>query len=162
MAGLVIRPENRVCGRECLRDGQGKMQGFAFNDNRSWVFWASYHGLSQFDCWHHARGWTWPRHRVQQRRVRPCIAATSRASRTSRREITRNAGTVLPRWTGPRPPRRITACPGSYTDPDVGGHPNHCQRSTPDIPDARSRRTPSLLWRAGVVATSAIDRCLVA
>lgn len=29
------------------------MQGRSEPDNRSWVYWAEYHGFNRFDCWHH-------------------------------------------------------------------------------------------------------------
>jgi tyrosinase len=29
------------------------LQGRKETDNRSWTFWAAYHGFSRFDCWHH-------------------------------------------------------------------------------------------------------------
>lgn len=29
------------------------MQGRTESDNRSWVYWAEFHGFNRFDCWHH-------------------------------------------------------------------------------------------------------------
>ncbi|HEX4214700.1 MAG TPA: tyrosinase family protein [Candidatus Dormibacteraeota bacterium] len=37
-----------------LRDAYGKMQAISGTDNRSWIYWAGYHGFSNFYCWHHA------------------------------------------------------------------------------------------------------------
>lgn len=36
-----------------LSDAYTKMQARSENDNRSWVYWAEYHGFNRYDCWHH-------------------------------------------------------------------------------------------------------------
>ncbi len=37
-----------------LRDAYGKMQALKAADNRSWIYWAEYHGFDRYDCWHHS------------------------------------------------------------------------------------------------------------
>jgi tyrosinase len=36
-----------------LSDAYQKMQARTESDNRSWMYWAEYHGFNRFDCWHH-------------------------------------------------------------------------------------------------------------
>src|SRR3954447_2702457 len=31
------------------------MQGLSATDNRSWIYWAEFHGFNRYECWHHAR-----------------------------------------------------------------------------------------------------------
>jgi tyrosinase len=37
-----------------LSNAYTKMQSRSANDNRSWIYWAEYHGYNRFDCWHHS------------------------------------------------------------------------------------------------------------
>jgi tyrosinase len=53
--GIVIRPSTGQANIPAIRDAYGQMQGFSETDNRSWIFWAEYHGFNRFDCWHHSR-----------------------------------------------------------------------------------------------------------
>jgi tyrosinase len=36
-----------------LSDAYAKMQAISPTDNRSWVYWAGFHGFSNYQCWHH-------------------------------------------------------------------------------------------------------------
>jgi tyrosinase len=36
-----------------LADAWGTMQGRSEHDNRSWMYWAEFHGFNRDDCWHH-------------------------------------------------------------------------------------------------------------
>ncbi|HEX6652558.1 MAG TPA: tyrosinase family protein [Thermoleophilaceae bacterium] len=38
-----------------LADAYQKMQAISASDNRSWVYWAEFHGFNRYECWHHAR-----------------------------------------------------------------------------------------------------------
>jgi tyrosinase len=31
------------------------MQALSDSDNRSWIYWAEFHGFNRYECWHHAR-----------------------------------------------------------------------------------------------------------
>jgi tyrosinase len=31
------------------------MQAISASDNRSWIYWAEFHGFNRYECWHHAR-----------------------------------------------------------------------------------------------------------
>jgi tyrosinase len=55
---LTLRKEaNRLQPDElvALQDAYRKMQAISATDNRSWIYWAGYHGFPNFDCWHHGR-----------------------------------------------------------------------------------------------------------
>jgi tyrosinase len=52
--GLVrVRRNAEQANIAALTDSYRKLQGRSENDNRSWIFWAEYHGFNRFDCWHH-------------------------------------------------------------------------------------------------------------
>jgi tyrosinase len=53
--GIVVRPSTEHADVPALADGYDKMQSISGSDNRSWIFWAEYHGFNRFECWHHAR-----------------------------------------------------------------------------------------------------------
>jgi tyrosinase len=52
---IVLRPSVEQADLAALRDAYSKMQAFKASDNRSWIYWAEYHGYNNFDCWHHAK-----------------------------------------------------------------------------------------------------------
>ncbi|MBV9852544.1 MAG: tyrosinase family protein [Armatimonadetes bacterium] len=56
--GLTLRKEVSTlqpAELAALRDGYQKMMAFSGGDNRSWIYWAGYHGFPNFYCWHHGR-----------------------------------------------------------------------------------------------------------
>ncbi|MBA2717394.1 MAG: tyrosinase family protein [Propionibacteriales bacterium] len=54
-AGIVrVRRNVEQADIASLKDAYSKMQARSENDNRSWIFWAEYHGFNRFDCWHHS------------------------------------------------------------------------------------------------------------
>lgn len=52
---VVLRPEVEHADIAALRDAYAKMQALSGTDNRSWIFWAEFHGFNHYDCWHHGR-----------------------------------------------------------------------------------------------------------
>jgi tyrosinase len=52
---IVIRPSADHANTPALQDAYQKMQALSGSDNRSWIYWAEYHGFNRYDCWHHAR-----------------------------------------------------------------------------------------------------------
>lgn len=53
-SGIVrVRRNTEQANIPALAAAYTTMQGRAANDNRSWIFWAEYHGFNRFDCWHH-------------------------------------------------------------------------------------------------------------
>lgn len=51
--GLRARLEVSQSDTGALAAAYTTMQGRSESDNRSWVYWAEYHGFNRFDCWHH-------------------------------------------------------------------------------------------------------------
>jgi tyrosinase len=54
-SGIVIRPSAEHANVAALQDAYSKMQALSGTDNRSWIYWAEFHGFNRFECWHHAR-----------------------------------------------------------------------------------------------------------
>ena len=53
--GIVrVRRTIEQTNTTALADAYAKMQARQEGDNRSWMFWAEYHGYDRFDCWHHS------------------------------------------------------------------------------------------------------------
>ncbi len=52
---IAIRPNAEHANVAALQDAYEKMQAFSGSDNRSWIYWAAFHGFNRFECWHHAR-----------------------------------------------------------------------------------------------------------
>ena len=53
--GIVrVRRNVEQANIPALKDAYGNMQARSENDNRSWIYWAEYHGFNRFDCWHHS------------------------------------------------------------------------------------------------------------
>jgi tyrosinase len=53
--GVVIRPSAEHANVAALEDAYQKMQAISESDNRSWIYWAEFHGYNRYECWHHAR-----------------------------------------------------------------------------------------------------------
>ncbi|HWY90235.1 MAG TPA: tyrosinase family protein [Solirubrobacteraceae bacterium] len=54
-SSVVIRPSADHANTPALQDAYQKIQALSGSDNRSWIYWAEYHGFNRYDCWHHAR-----------------------------------------------------------------------------------------------------------
>ena len=53
--GIVVRPSAEHANVAALADAYQKMQALSAADNRSWIYWAEFHGFNRYECWHHAR-----------------------------------------------------------------------------------------------------------
>jgi tyrosinase len=53
--GIVVRPDAEHANVAALQDAYEKMQAISASDNRSWIYWAEFHGFNRYECWHHAR-----------------------------------------------------------------------------------------------------------
>ena len=53
--GIVVRPSAEHANVAALADAYEKMQALSASDNRSWIYWAEFHGFNRYECWHHAR-----------------------------------------------------------------------------------------------------------
>jgi tyrosinase len=52
---IVVRPSAEHANVAALQDAYQKMQALSASDNRSWIYWAEFHGFNRYECWHHAR-----------------------------------------------------------------------------------------------------------
>jgi tyrosinase len=50
---LRVRQNVEQSNTSALDDAYATMQGRTESDNRSWIYWAEFHGYNRFDCWHH-------------------------------------------------------------------------------------------------------------
>ena len=108
--GIVrVRRTIEQTNTAALADAYTKMQARQEGDNRSWMFWAEYHGYDRFDCWHHSsvgsQGFPYdlflPWHR----------AFLLLFERTV---ITANSGAVLPWWDWTSAASHASGIPASF------------------------------------------------
>jgi tyrosinase len=53
--GSVVRPSAEHANVAALADAYQAMQALSASDNRSWIYWAEFHGFNRYECWHQAR-----------------------------------------------------------------------------------------------------------
>jgi tyrosinase len=136
---LVLRPDVDHANVAALRDAYGKMQALSATDNRSWVYWAAYHGFDRFDCWHHAR--TGP---SGQAFPYDLFLPWHRAYLVSWDHVTRdqNPDAILPWWDWTSDLEHQVGVPDAYTQDPINGQSNPLATGpTPDMPDDPARRT---------------------
>lgn len=120
VAGLVrVRRNVEQANIAALSDAYTTMQGRSESDNRSWMYWAEYHGYNRFDCWHHngVGNQTFnydlflPWHRAYLLYFeRVALAA--------------NPGAVLPWWDWSSSLSHQVGIPSAFAAAQVGGQPN--------------------------------------
>ncbi len=135
MTGLVVRPDIEHANVGALQDAYGKMQAFASSDNRSWVYWAAYHGFNRYDCWHHMR--VGPGRGTQF--TYDLFLPWHRAYLASFDHVVReqNPNAILPWWDW-----TAHGIPASYATAEQDGGPNPlASGTTPDMPGDPARRT---------------------
>jgi tyrosinase len=138
-SGPVLRPSVEQADIDALRDAYRKMQALSGTDNRSWIYWARYHGFNRYDCWHHAR--TGPSgHGFSYDLFLPW----HRAYLTSWDHVTRdqNPKAVLPWWDWTSNTSHQVGVPAAFTEDPIDGQPNPLATGpTPRMPGDQSRRT---------------------
>jgi tyrosinase len=136
--GVVLRKNVEHANIPALRDAYGKMQALSGTDNRSWVYWAEFHGFDRFDCWHHGRvgrtGFPYdlflPWHRAY-------LLYFDHVARDQ------NEDAILPWWDWTSDLSHQIGVPEAYGQPQVESYdPNPLYNGpTPDMPDDPARRT---------------------
>jgi tyrosinase len=53
LPALRVRPNVEQSNIPALSSAYATMQAYSEGDNRSWIYWAEFHGYNRFDCWHH-------------------------------------------------------------------------------------------------------------
>lgn len=119
------------------------MQGFTGTDNRSWIYWAEYHGFNNFDCWHHAK--TGPRERQYPYDLfLPWHRAYLNYFEHVVRE--RNPNAIPPWWDWTSDLSHEEGLPKAYSESEVNREPNPLASgpmpATPEGPTRQTRRFP--------------------
>ncbi len=139
--GVVLRPNVEQANIAALQDAYAKMQAISATDDRSWIFWAGYHGFPQFACWHHAR--------VDQTRFPyDLFLPWHRAYLTNWNNVTRdqNPDAILPWWDWTSDLSHQVGIPAAYSTPQLDGNSNPLASGPrPDMPGSpagQTTRTP--------------------
>lgn len=138
--GIVVRPIVEQANIEALQDAYAKMQVLPATDNRSWIYWAGFHGFPRFDCWHDSRVGFGPTDPYPYDLFLPW----HRAYLMYWDHVTRdqNAQAILPWWDWLSPNAHAIGIPEAYATETVNGQPNPLFNGpTPDMPDDPARRT---------------------
>ena len=141
--GIVIRQSVEAMQSDpvaltALRDAYGRMQAFSDGDNRSWVYWAGFHGIPQWFCWHHGRAG------LGSQRPENLFAPWHRAYLLYWAFAVRdqNDGAVLPWWDWTSATSHAVGVPQSFSTPMVGAVGNPLASGpVPSIQGAPRRRT---------------------
>lgn len=137
--GVTLRPSVDQANIGALRDAYTKMQALTGTDNRSWIYWARYHGFDHYDCWHHAQ--TGPSGRTFRYDL---FLPWHRAYLVSFDHVAReqNSDAILPWWDWTSTLSHRVGVPAAYTEAEVDGQVNPLASGpTPDMPDDPARRT---------------------
>jgi len=124
-----------------LRDAYSQMMTMDASDNRSWVYWAGYHGFPRYDCWHHGI----PGFGDQQ--PYDLFLPWHRAyllyfDHTIR---DRNPDAVLPWWDWTSKLSHTHGIPSQFADPSANGATNSLASGpVPDIPAQASTGDPEI------------------
>ncbi|MGH3824075.1 MAG: tyrosinase family protein [Pseudonocardiaceae bacterium] len=141
--GIVLRPNVEQADIGALRDAYTKMQALSSDDNRSWRYWAGYHGFPGYYCWHHGRiggGDTALPYNLFLPWHRAYLVYWDSVTRDQ------NDKAVLPWWDWTSPLSRQNGIPASYAQVEVDSRPNPLAsgptRNMPGDPARRTRRFP--------------------
>ncbi len=136
--GLAVRTNVESADIASLRDAYAKMQAFSSGDNRSWIFWAGYHGFPQYMCWHHGRvgrdGFPYDLFLPWHRAYLLYFDHTARD---------RNDKASLPWWDWSSAASHRTGIPRAYSEPKgPDGKPNTLRSGPmPPMQGSRARQT---------------------
>jgi tyrosinase len=136
--GVALRPEVGHANIAALQDAYAKMQAIASTDNRSWIYWAGYHGFPRYLCWHHGR--------IDQSQFPyDLFLPWHRAYLVYWDHVTRdqNNDAILPWWDWTSDPSHQLGIPSAYSSPQVNGGASNPLASgpRPDMPDNPAGRT---------------------
>jgi tyrosinase len=158
-----VRPNVEQAQTGGLAAAFAKMQARTASDNRSWIYWAEYHGYNRFDCWHHGSVGNdhfsydlfLPWHRAYLHYFEHVA-------------LTEDAGATLPWWDWTSATSHRVGVPASFAAAESGGEPsplasgpvpaglraspNHTTRQ-PGAPAS----LPSVATIDGILALSAFD-----
>ena len=132
---VATRPSVELANIDALRDAYTKMQALPGDDNRSWIYWAGYHGYPNWYCWHHSKignGATAFSYNLFLPWHRAYLVYWDNVVRDQ------NADAVQPWWDW----TQTSGVPDAYTQDIGNGDANPLiSGPTPDMPDDPARRT---------------------
>jgi tyrosinase len=139
--GMILRKDVTKLDPDellALRDAYGKMMEFSAGDNRSWIYWAGYHGFPNWYCWHHGR--------VGQGSQQPfdLFLPWHRAYLLYWEHAARdqNANAALPWWDWASDESHVSGVPEAFSVATVDGAPNSLLSGpVPRIQDQPARQT---------------------
>lgn len=141
---IVIRPSVEQADIASLRDAYQKMQALMAHDNRSWIYWAEFHGFNRYNCWHHFS--TGPAQESDHppqypyNLFLPWHRAYLHAFDNAVRD--QNPRAILPWWDWTSELSGKSGVPAAYAEESVDGQPNPLASGpTPDMPGDPARRT---------------------
>ena len=156
LAALKVRPSVQQSNIAELAAAYTTMQGRSESDNRSWIYWAEFHGFNRNDCWHHGEqgGHSFPYdlflpwHRAYLHSFEQVAFANS-------------PGVALPWWDWTSPASHQEGIPASFKADGAGGTQNPLASGPlpanlpmrPPVPPRTSRRPgpPDRLPRAQTI-----------
>jgi tyrosinase len=137
---IVLRPSVEQANIGALRDAFGKMQALKAADNRSWIYWAEYHGFDRYDCWHHAGTGPPPGRDYPYDLFLPWHRAYLQYFEHTVRD--QNPEAIPPWWDWTSAASHAEGIPRSYAEQEVGGAPNPLASGPmPKIPKEDVERT---------------------
>jgi tyrosinase len=119
---IVFRPSVEHANIAALRDAYRKMQSLKATDNRSWIFWAEYHGFDRYDCWHHAGTGPPPGRDFPFDLFLPWHRAYLHHFEHVVRD--QNAEAIPPWWDWTSAASHTEGIPAAYSEETVGSEPN--------------------------------------
>lgn len=150
--GTVVRPDAQHANVAALEDAYQKMQGLSDSDNRSWIYWASFHGFNRYECWHHSQvaNSTFP-YDLFLPWHRAYLTFFDNAARDQ------NPGAILPWWDWTSATSHQTGLPAAYTS----GGPALQSGPEPAMSGQLPRRTSrNLKPPAGLPTTADVEAVL--
>jgi tyrosinase len=144
-SSIVLRPDVAHADIGALREAYSKMQAISGTDNRSWIYWAEYHGFNRYDCWHGGRIGNGT-HLYPYDLFLPWHRAYLHYWEHATRD--QNEEAIPPWWDWTSVASHAEGIPSAYSEPDVGESPNPLATGPmPDMPGDPARQTqrsPSL------------------
>jgi tyrosinase len=136
----VLRPSVEQANIAALRDAYGKMQALKATDNRSWIYWAEYHGFDRYDCWHHSGTGPPPGREYPYDLFLPWHRAYLQYFEHVVRD--QNDEAIPPWWDWTSAASRREGIPKAYAEPEASGEPNPLASGPmPKIPKENAVRT---------------------
>ncbi len=137
---IVLRPSVEQASIDSLRDAYGRMQGLKAADNRSWIFWAEYHGFDRYDCWHHSGTGPPPGRDYPYDLFLPWHRAYLQYFEHVVRD--QNPEAIPPWWDWTSAASHSEGIPKAYAEEDVNGEQNPLASGPmPKIPNEDGERT---------------------